>query len=187
MADNPYAAPSVPSDPAATDPVSTQVSIMCPACRAAIHIGDEACSGCGRRVTKDEKAALQRRWEASDRDIATASEQQYWGRVALAVASAVASVHAVLLLGVPVLGPLALVIALVLWGCFVFSFSSPLESSIAGLAVYSLWWLGQLVFATLMAFDGLLIRILVLSALIASVGAEWNLRRRRQAVVSSRR
>jgi hypothetical protein len=187
VADNPYSPPTAAIGPDESDLVSRQVSIVCPDCRAAIHLGDEACSGCRRQVTKGERAALQRRWEASDGDVARASEKGYWGRVALALAAALATVHGVLLLAVFELGAVALVIGVILWVVFVVSLWRPLEAAVAGLAVYSLWWLGQLVFTTLLAFDGFGLRLLILLALITSAGAEWNMKRRREAVVRARR
>lgn len=110
MADNPYTPPTAAIGSDESDLVSRQVSIVCPDCRAAIHLGDEACSGCRRQVTKGERAALQRRWEASDGEVARASEKGYWGRVALALAAALATVHGVLLLAVFELGAVAIVI-----------------------------------------------------------------------------
>jgi hypothetical protein len=185
MADNPYSPPRAASEPD-PDPVGVAVSIVCPACRTNVHIGDDACRKCGRRVTNDEKRALQRRWEASDPDVATASENRYWGRVSIAVAAALELIQAAFLAGIPAVMMGGLAVALVLWGLFVWSFRSPLAACVGALAVYSLWWLGQLVFVTLLAFDGLLLRILILSSLMAGVSAEWNMRRQRRAIARSR-
>ena len=187
MADNPYTPPRAESEPDATDASGLAVSIMCPACRTNVHIGEDACSRCRRTVTKDEKRALQRRWEATDREVAKASEQSYWGRVSIAIAAALATIQAAFLLAIPSLAAGAMIVAIGLWALFAWSFKGPLSAAVAALSLYSLWWLGQLVFATLLALDGLLIRILILSALMAAVAAEWNMRRRRQALARVRR
>jgi hypothetical protein len=188
MADNPYSPPRAASEPD-PDEVGLAVSIVCPACRSNIHIGDDACKKCGRGVTKDEKRALERRWEASDPDVATASDNRYWGQVSIAVAAALALIQAAFLAGIPAVMMGGLAVALVLCGLFVWSFRSPLAACVCALAVYSLWWLGQLVFVTLLAFDGLLLRtlrIVILASLMAGASAEWNMRRQRRAIARSR-
>ena len=42
----------------------------------------------GQAASEDEKRALQPRWEASDRDMAKAAEESYWGRTSIGAVAA---------------------------------------------------------------------------------------------------
>jgi hypothetical protein len=186
LAIDPYAPPKAADQPVSPDDSAFAVSILCRSCSANIRIGDDVCPGCRRTVTRDQKRALQDRWEGSDRDVARASEDTYWARASLAIAATVATIQAAFLLAVPALAIAGFGVAFVLWVLFVLGFRTPLGAGVAGLTIYVLVWLGQAVFVPPLAFDGLLMRILILSALAAGIAAEWKLRRRRLGLVRAR-
>jgi hypothetical protein len=184
MADNPYRPPRSEGEPVPQEESGLSVSIICPACGKDVHVGQDACAGCGRPLSKDERRALQRRWEASDREVARAADDTYWGRVAIGVAAAMASLSVVVVtVKLQVVASAAtFAVALLLWGLFVVSFWQPLVACACALAVYGLTWLAQIVFAPTLSLDGILLRVIVLSALIGGLSAELKVRRRRQAL-----
>lgn len=184
MGENPFAPPTAAIDHTSDEEVGLQVSIVCSSCGGNVRLGESACSKCRRPLTRNERRALQTRWQASDRAVAAAVEETFWGRVSMAAAAVIASLHLVLVLpaGVAVI-QWSLGVSLALWVLFGLSFKIPLAASAAALILYAVWWLGQIVLAPLLAFDGFLLRVIVLSALIAGVGAEARLRRRRRALV----
>lgn len=187
MDPNPYSAPRTDGAPTPDDDVAVEVSIVCRSCQAQIHIGEDACAGCQRPVTGEEKDALQRRWEASAPEVAKASDESYWGRVAIGVAAGLATFQAVLSF---VMGALLLwnsAIAAVLWVLLVFSFSDPRRATAAALVVYLLWWFAPLVFAPFAVLEWVLLRIAMLMALIGGFAAERAMEKRRRAVFATAR
>jgi hypothetical protein len=102
-------------------------------------------------------------------------------------AAALATIECLLSLQTGVLVGARVAIALVLWGLFAWSFRGALSACVGAAAVYMAWWLSQVVLSPLAAFQGILVRVLIVSALLGGVGAEWNMRRRSRAVTSSRR
>lgn len=48
--------------------VSSLVAIPCAACSATVALGSQSCAACGRRLSADERAALEARFEATSLD-----------------------------------------------------------------------------------------------------------------------
>jgi hypothetical protein len=185
---NPFAAPAAPiADPVdRTEDPSLAVSIVCPQCRANIGIGEERCGGCRRAVTKDERRALERRWEAFDPAVAKAAKQTGWGRVSIGLAASLATLQVLVSwsLAGEALWPGG--VALVLWALFAWSFRSSGPASAVALAVYVVSWLVQIVLMPTAAVGGVVLRFLIIGALGAGLGAERRMRRRRAALAASR-
>ena len=188
MDQNPYAPPQLPkSDEPRTEEHASLISIFCSDCGGTVNLGDASCTGCGRRITKDEKRALQRRWEASDREMAKAAEESYWGRFAMGAAATLATLQTLLSLVSATLAVWSACGAIALWVLFGLSFRNAWIASGVSVILYVLWWLAPFAFAPLAVLDGVLLKVLIFSALAGGLGAEMNMRRRQRAVIATLR
>jgi hypothetical protein len=127
------------------------VSVPCPACRAALRLGDDACSSCGTPATAGLRDALSSRLEAMDADYRDARERmRRTGSVILVVALLYLAVAAFSLsmnlrtsdgaasgIATVVLGS-RLAVGLTLFACYLVARSVPT----AGIAAALAFWLG---------------------------------------------
>lgn len=188
MDQNPYTPPQVAaSDEPGTEEHACLVSIFCSQCGGTVNLGDTSCETCGRRISRDEKQALQRRWEASDREMAKAAEESYWGRTSIGAAALLATIQTFLSLGVSTLALWSACGAGALWILFGWSFRDGWSACGISVIVDLLWWFAPLAFAPLAVLDGVLIKVIILTALAGGFAAEANMRRRQRAVMRNLR
>jgi hypothetical protein len=185
---NPYAPPQVAaSDEPRSEDHACLVSIFCSECGGTVNLGDISCAKCGREVSKDEKRALQRRWEASDREMAKAAEDSYWGRTSIGAAAGLATIQILFSLGASTLAIWGACGAGALWILFGWSFRDGWSACGLSVIVYLLWWFAPLAFAPVAVLDGVLFKVIILTALAGGFAAEANMRRRQRAVTASLR
>jgi hypothetical protein len=167
------------------------VSIQCSACGAKIGLDDARCPSCAREVTRDERAALQRRWEASDPEAARRGDAVAYGRAALLVVGGLAFIEGIIygIVGesLPAFA-FCLAITACMIGLFFWGRTRPLAAMLMGSAVY----LGlQVLAATVSAItlaQGILFKILMALALSGGIGAELHRRKlEREAAATGQR
>jgi hypothetical protein len=164
---------------------AAHVSIVCRSCRGQVRIGDKTCPGCGRYITDDEQAALQRRWEASDPEAARRAEESSWARWAILL------VAGSYLLGAVVSGFLTnsvlaaapgVLLCGIMVGLFFLSAKAPLP---ALLAAFGLFLAEQLVSFLVLPWSlllGMMMKVVIVTALATGIGAELKSRRQRRAL-----
>jgi hypothetical protein len=169
--------------------VKDLVSIQCSTCRAKIRLGDSHCPSCMRKVTRDEIAALRRRWEAADPDAARRGDAVVRGRAALLVVGGLAVfqgfLYGVLAESVPtfafgvVIG--AIMVALFFWGA-----RRPVTAMVAGLAVYLVLQALAAIGSVITLGQGITFKVVTFLALTAGISAELH-RRKLEKDVARRR
>jgi hypothetical protein len=161
-----------------------EVSIPCGACAANIRLGDDHCPGCGRPATPDERAALQRRWEAADPEARRSSFEVRRSQVIIGIVAGVWALWGVVIWGLFDFetAQFNLVLAVLMALLFATSFRWPLPSAAGAAAVYLIAWGIQFAADPVRGLGGIIGKSLTLAALLVGCAAELHLRRARESL-----
>ena len=132
-------------------------------------------------MTRDEKQALRRRWEASDKTAAELSDSVAHGRYALVVVAGTLLLNGLfygVVGGSAASLALCLVLAAAMLGLFFWSGQRPLAALATGTSAFVVLRIITALVSPLTMALGLLTKLLILGAMVGGIGAELRFRKR---------